>query len=218
MPSSRDMLLLFIALELVSAPGFLMAAFRKNDPKSNEAGLKFFLIGVLSTAVMLYGMSLIYGLTGATRLDAIARGLANIDAAKETLAFCAILFVVIGLRVQGLGGALPVLGARYVRGSARSRGGVPGRRLQRSRIRRAAAAHVRGLHQPTRVLDADLRRPVDRHDDVRQPRGAQADAGGAAAGVFGHRPGRIHLAAVRLGLGRCRGEPFARSPRRSHTS
>jgi NADH-quinone oxidoreductase subunit N len=53
MPSSRDMLLLFIALELVSAPGFLMAAFRKNDPKSNEAGLKFFLIGVLSTAVML---------------------------------------------------------------------------------------------------------------------------------------------------------------------
>jgi NADH-quinone oxidoreductase subunit N len=96
MPSSRDLLLLFIALELVSAPGFLMAAFRKTDPKSNEAGLKFFLIGVLSTAVMLYGMSLIYGLTGSTRLDAIARGLANIDAAKETLAFSAILFVVIG--------------------------------------------------------------------------------------------------------------------------
>ena len=86
MPASRDLLLLFISLELVSAPGFLMAAFRKTDPKSNEAGLKFFLIGVLSTAVMLYGMSLIYGLTGATRLDAIAQGLSNIDGAKETLA------------------------------------------------------------------------------------------------------------------------------------
>ncbi len=73
-----------------------MAAFRKSDPKSNEAGLKFFLIGVLSTAVMLYGMSLIYGLTGSTRLDAIARALAHIDAGKETLAFSAILFVVIG--------------------------------------------------------------------------------------------------------------------------
>jgi NADH-quinone oxidoreductase subunit N len=96
MPSSRDLLLLFISLELVSAPGFLMAAFRKNDPKSNEAGLKFFLIGVLSTAVMLYGMSLIYGLTGTTRLGAIAQGLSNIDATKETLAFSAILFVVIG--------------------------------------------------------------------------------------------------------------------------
>lgn len=96
MPSSRDLLLLFIALELVSAPGFLMAAFRKRDPKSNEAGLKFFLIGVLSTAVMLYGMSMIYGLIGSTRLDAIARGLADIGAAQETLAFSAILFVVIG--------------------------------------------------------------------------------------------------------------------------
>ena len=96
MPSSRDLLLLFIALELVSAPGFLMAAFRKRDPKSNEAGLKFFLIGVLSTAVMLYGMSLVYGLSGSTRLDAIARWGAHIPAAQETLALSAILFVVIG--------------------------------------------------------------------------------------------------------------------------
>ncbi len=96
MPSSRDLLLLFIALELVSAPGFLMAAFRKRDPKSNEAGLKFFLIGVLSTAVMLYGMSMVYGLSGSTRLDAIARWGAHIPAAQETLALSAILFVVIG--------------------------------------------------------------------------------------------------------------------------
>src|SRR5256714_9370532 len=44
MPSSRDLLMLFISLELVSAPGFLVAAFRKTDPRSNEAGLKFFLI------------------------------------------------------------------------------------------------------------------------------------------------------------------------------
>ena len=96
MPSSRDLLLLFISLELVSAPGFLMAAFRKRDPKSNEAGLKFFLIGVLSTAVMLYGMSLIYGITGSTRLAAIARGLVGLSGPKETLAFAAILFVVVG--------------------------------------------------------------------------------------------------------------------------
>src|SRR5712691_6762384 len=96
MPSSRDLLLLFISLELVSAPGFLMAAFRKSDPRSNEAGLKFFLIGVLSTAVMLYGMSLIYGLTGSARLGAIAHGLTAVSGAKETLAFAAILFVVVG--------------------------------------------------------------------------------------------------------------------------
>ncbi|MET0800081.1 MAG: NADH-quinone oxidoreductase subunit N [Actinomycetota bacterium] len=97
MPSSRDMLLLFIALELVSAPGFLMAAFRKGDVKSNEAGVKFFIIGVLSTAVMLFGMSLIYGVTGGeTQLAAIAAALADVTGDMETLAFAAILFVVVG--------------------------------------------------------------------------------------------------------------------------
>jgi NADH-quinone oxidoreductase subunit N len=96
MPASRDLLMLFLSLELVSAPGFLMAAFRKSDVKGNEGGLKFFLIGVLSTAVMLYGMSLIYGLTGSLHLDAVARGLSTISGPKETLADVAILFVVVG--------------------------------------------------------------------------------------------------------------------------
>jgi NADH-quinone oxidoreductase subunit N len=97
MPSSRDLLLLFISLELVSAPGFLMAAFRKGDIRSNEAGLKFFLIGVLSTAVMLFGMSLIYGVTGGkTRLDEIAGALGTLEPAIETMALAAILFVVVG--------------------------------------------------------------------------------------------------------------------------
>jgi NADH-quinone oxidoreductase subunit N len=96
MPSSRDLVMLFISLELVSAPGFLMAAFRKGDPRSNEAGLKFFLIGVLSTAVMLYGMSLIYGVTGATRLTAIATNLASVGGGQLTLVYAAILFVVAG--------------------------------------------------------------------------------------------------------------------------
>jgi NADH-quinone oxidoreductase subunit N len=97
MPSSRDLLMLFIALELVSAPGFLMAAFRKGDVRGVEGGLKFFLIGVLSTAVMLFGMSLIYGLTGGqTRLGAIAAALARVDPGQEAMVLAAILFVVVG--------------------------------------------------------------------------------------------------------------------------
>jgi len=95
MPSSRDLLMLFIALELVSAPGFLIAAFRKNDPKSNEAGLKYFLIGVLSSAVMLYGMSLIFGVTGTTRLDGIATALAG-PVGDQSITLAAIVLVVAG--------------------------------------------------------------------------------------------------------------------------
>ncbi|HET7235068.1 MAG TPA: NADH-quinone oxidoreductase subunit N [Actinomycetota bacterium] len=97
MPSSRDLLMLFISLELVSAPGFLIAAFRKADPRSNEAGIKFFLIGVLSTAVMLYGMSLVYGLTGTLNLVEIGQALSvALPAEQEPLVLAAILLVVAG--------------------------------------------------------------------------------------------------------------------------
>jgi NADH-quinone oxidoreductase subunit N len=97
MPSSRDLLMLFISLELVSAPGFLIAAFRKSDPRSNEAGIKFFLIGVLSTAVMLYGMSLIYGVTGTLNLEGIGTALSStLPEGQEGLMLAAILFIVAG--------------------------------------------------------------------------------------------------------------------------
>lgn len=91
--SSRDLLMLFISLELVSAPGFLLAGLKKRDPRSNEAALKFFLIGILSAALMLYGMSLIYGITGTLGLDEIA---ARIDGANTNVALAGILFVVAG--------------------------------------------------------------------------------------------------------------------------
>ena len=91
--SSRDLLMLFISLELVTAPAWLMAGFRKRDARSNEAALKFFLIGILSTAVMLYGMSLIYGITGSLKLTEIATGLAG---AGEAIGIAGVLFVVTG--------------------------------------------------------------------------------------------------------------------------
>src|SRR4029450_12585336 len=60
----KFLLMLFVSLEIVSATGFIAAGFRKGDARGNEGALKFLLIGVLSTAVMLFGMSLVYGFTG----------------------------------------------------------------------------------------------------------------------------------------------------------
>jgi NADH-quinone oxidoreductase subunit N len=91
--SSRDLLMLFISLELVTAPAWLMAGFRKGDPRSNEAALKFFLIGILSTAVMLYGMSLVYGVTGTLNLVDIAQELGG---EAQPIAVAAVLLVVAG--------------------------------------------------------------------------------------------------------------------------
>lgn len=59
MASSRDLITIFVGLELVTGPTFLMAGWRKGDARSNEAALKFFIIGVLSSAVLLFGMGLV---------------------------------------------------------------------------------------------------------------------------------------------------------------
>src|SRR5258706_11474230 len=72
MASARDLITLFVALETISIPTFILAAFRKHDRDSNEAGVKYYLIGVLSSALMLYGMSFIYGVTGSTKLSEIS--------------------------------------------------------------------------------------------------------------------------------------------------
>jgi NADH-quinone oxidoreductase subunit N len=94
MPSSRDLLMLFLSLEIVSATGFVAAGFRKGDARGNEGALKFLLIGVLSTAVMLFGMSLVYGFTGSLQLGVIAERLAQLG--DEPAAVMAVFLVVTG--------------------------------------------------------------------------------------------------------------------------
>jgi NADH-quinone oxidoreductase subunit N len=80
MASGRDLITLFVALETISIPTYILAGFRKHDRRSNEAGIKYYLIGVLSSAVMLYGMSLIFGLTGTTTLSGISTWIGSHDA------------------------------------------------------------------------------------------------------------------------------------------
>jgi NADH-quinone oxidoreductase subunit N len=95
MASSRDLVSIFIAIELISVPAFVMTGLRKRDVKSNEAALKFFLFGVLSTAVMLYGMSMIYGITGGeTNLEAIRTALAGMG--NEPIVVLGVFFVIVG--------------------------------------------------------------------------------------------------------------------------
>ena len=94
MPSARDLVMIFVALELVSVPGFVMAGLRKFDLRSNEGALKFFLIGVLSVAVLLFGLSIIYGFTGTTDLVGIAEGLAGLE--RQPLVLASMMFIIVG--------------------------------------------------------------------------------------------------------------------------
>jgi NADH-quinone oxidoreductase subunit N len=71
MASARDLISIFVALETLSLPAYMLAGWRKRDLKSNEAALKYYLLGVLASAVMLYGMSLVFGYANSTLLVTI---------------------------------------------------------------------------------------------------------------------------------------------------
>ena len=84
-----------MALEFLSIPAYMMAAWRKRDRKSNEAGVKYYLLGVFSSAVLLYGMSLLYGLADSTRLSDIAKVI-DLSGDKVGIQVVAVVFVLIG--------------------------------------------------------------------------------------------------------------------------
>jgi NADH-quinone oxidoreductase subunit N len=94
MASARDLIVLFVGLELVTGPLYLLAGWRKGDVKSNEASMKYFVLGVLSTALLLYGMSLLFGLTGDVAFAAIAEATAGMS--DEPALVMAILFLMVG--------------------------------------------------------------------------------------------------------------------------
>ncbi len=95
MASARDLITVFVALELLSIPAYMLATWRKRDLKSNEAGLKYYLMGVFASAIMLYGMSLLYGGAGSTLLTDINNAV-SVDGSPSAIVVMGVIFVIIG--------------------------------------------------------------------------------------------------------------------------
>ena len=97
--AARDLLSLLFALEVVSLPAFVLVGLRRDDTRSAEAALKFFLFSVVSTALTAYGIALLYGVTGHITLSGIADALARLHAhpgAMSALAATSVVLVVAG--------------------------------------------------------------------------------------------------------------------------
>ncbi len=83
--ASTDLLVLFIGLELMVIPGYLLAGFHKSDAYSTEGAIKYFLLGSFSSAIFLFGLAFVWGLTGSTRVDEVALSLGEIVAGASAL-------------------------------------------------------------------------------------------------------------------------------------
>ncbi len=95
---STDLVMLFVAWELMSIPTYILVGYIKKDPSSNEAALKYFLFGALASAIIIYGISIAYGLTGSTNISEVIHGFAVLDADMVPLALLSI-----GLFIAGFG-------------------------------------------------------------------------------------------------------------------
>jgi NADH-quinone oxidoreductase subunit N len=94
MVSAGDLITLYIGLELQSLASYVLASFMRRDTRSAEAGLKYFVLGALASGILLYGMSLVYGFTGTTSYEGIARAF---QAGLTTGQLFGLVFVFAGL-------------------------------------------------------------------------------------------------------------------------
>ena len=103
MAQARELLTAYIALELLSFSLYVLAAYARNSPKSNEGGLKYIIIGAFSSAVLLYGVSMVYGVLGVTKFDAIAAGLTTATEVSPALwVGMALILVGLGFKVAAV--------------------------------------------------------------------------------------------------------------------
>jgi len=100
MAAARDLIAFYVALELMAISSYLLAGFFRNHVRSSEAALKYFITGALASALTLYGISLVYGMTGATNYYQVGQGLLG-DPSSVVLALATALIVIgMGFKVS----------------------------------------------------------------------------------------------------------------------
>ncbi len=130
--STADLIFLLISWELMTVPSFLLVALKKRDAKANEAAIKFFLAAALSSALILYGISLFYGVTGSTSLYVLQSSLASLPPSSSSIIILSTAFLLGGFAVKmalapfhfwlpdTLEGAYPPVGALLAAGSKKA--------------------------------------------------------------------------------------------------
>ncbi|MDB5412381.1 MAG: NADH-quinone oxidoreductase subunit [Rubritepida sp.] len=96
MISANDLMSLYLGLELLSLPLYVLAAFDRDNPRSAEAGLKYFVLGALASGMLLYGSSLVYGFAGTTNFDRLADALSSAQGVSSGV-IVGIVFIIAAL-------------------------------------------------------------------------------------------------------------------------
>ena len=149
MASANDLIVMFLGLEILSIAVYVLAAMHLRKITSQEAGVKYFVLGAFSSAFFLYGIALTYGGTGSTNLVDISAFLATTVLADTGLRAGRAGPAPRGLRLQGRRRAVPLLDARRVPGRAQPERGVDGLRREGRRASPACCGSSTSPSAPT---------------------------------------------------------------------
>lgn len=95
--SAKSLLMIYLGLELLTLPLYALVALQKDSSVAVEAGMKYFVTGALASGMLLYGISLLYGLTGSIQLHDVSTFVQNIQGAQGAVALFAMVFIIVGL-------------------------------------------------------------------------------------------------------------------------
>ena len=217
MATASDLLVIFLALEVLSLAVYVLTGIRRDSPAATEAAFKYFLLGAFSSAFFLYGIAFTYGVTGSTRLDRIGSLIAAQAMAPTPMQLLALGLLLVGLRVQGVGRAVPHVDARRLRRRADRRHRLHVDRRQGGGVRRVRARVPLGVRAAARRMER-ARLGDRRGDDDRRDRGRRrADERQADARLLEHRARRLPAGRARVGERRRQGrDPLLPAGLRRH--
>jgi NADH-quinone oxidoreductase subunit N len=95
MVSAIDLIMVYLAIEIVSISSFILAGYLRNDLRSNEASLKYVIYGAFSSGIMLFGLSIVFGLAGSTKFFAIQEAMWNLEGSADFAFTLATIFILL---------------------------------------------------------------------------------------------------------------------------
>ncbi len=189
--SANDFAMLFVSIELITITFYVLTSFQRGRLISLEAGVKYLILGALSSAFLVFGIALVWGTTGRLNFNELASVAAQFETNKVFL--LGVLFVLVGLGFKIAAFPFQIWAPDVYQG-APTHHGLFGRRFQSRRLRSFAA---RALHRPAGrgealggFADCDFRH----HDSLRQPVRAAAAQFETVARLFEHRTRRLSVA------------------------
>jgi hypothetical protein len=177
MASANDLLSLFVTLEFSTFGFYVLVAYLREDLASNEAGLKFFILGVFAAGLLAYGISLVYGETG----KLVFSDMASATATPGLIIGFLLIFAALGFKI----GAVPFLSR-----CTHARNGISLHRAERRSHRHPPPVVFRSPVHLQADVGALARGRLGLVDDLRQHRGHRSNQYQAPPGLFRHCPNR----------------------------